>query len=298
MRIVYVESFTKVHHEQPKVKALQELGHEVIAVEERSVDSIHRVLNFKPDILLYTKLKTLNFTRYELVDEAKRRGIITVCWIPDLYWGMTRQKNILGNDPIFRSDIVLTPDGGNDERWSEHGVNHHLLRQGFDKEFYYRGGESDCPEIVFVGSTNQEWPYREKLCRFLKTTYGNRFRWYGRHDSEEIRGRHLNSLYNSAKIVIGDSVYAPNYWSNRIYETLGRGGFLIHPDVPGLSEEYEPYKEFIPYNFDDFKGLWEKIDYFLDHPEEREKIREAGFQRTKNYLMIERCRKLMSLIQG
>jgi spore maturation protein CgeB len=104
-------------------------------------------------------------------------------------------------------------------------------------------------------------------------------------------------LYNSAKIVIGDSVYSPQYWSNRIYETLGRGGFLIHPNVPGIEKEYEPWKEFIPYDYNDFTSLKEKIDYFLTKPKEREKIQMAGFIKTRDYILEERCRSFLKLVQ-
>jgi len=131
---------------------------------------------------------------------------------------------------------------------------------------------------------------------FLTSTYGDRFHWYGRTNTAEVRGEKLNDLYNSA-IVIGDSVYSPHYWSNRIYEVLGRGGFLIHPMIEGIEKEFKPFKHFIPYNHHDYKGLKEKIDYFLEHEEERDKIRMAGFAYCKkNHTLDNRCRQFLDYV--
>lgn len=297
MKIVYLERFTHVHHELPKVEALRGLGHEVVAVEEGSILDTDQVFRHNPDLILFAKLKMNVATRLQLVAEAKDAGIKTACWIPDLYFGLTRQRQItLMKDAIFQADYVFTPDGGHDRQWKDAKVNHYLLRQGFPVDYYYRGGKVKCPEIVFVGAQNEEWTYRKKLCNFLVQHYGGRFRWYGRHNTEEARGHKLNELYNSAKIVIGDSVYSPHYWSNRIYETLGRGGFLIHPHVEGLADEYEPYKEFIPYNFNDLTSLKDKIDHFLSHDDEREVIQQAGFERTRDYLLAERCKQFLKVV--
>lgn len=298
MRIAYLEQFSRVHHELPKVEALRSLGHEVIPLEEKSILGPEQVFKVEPDIILFTKLRINLITRVLLLKEAKRRGIKTVCWIPDLYFGLGRQRHItLYKDVMFDADLVLTPDGGHDQQWVDANIHHKVLRQSMAKEFYYRGGEMETPPIVFVGCKNNEWIYRNKLLTFLEKTYGKQFKWYGKFNTEEIRGRRLNDLYNSAKIVIGDSVFSPRYWSNRIYETLGRGGFLIHPMVEGLEKEYTPYKEFIPYHYNDFACLKEKIDHFLAHDSEREAIRQAGFERTKNYLLEERCKTFLSLVQ-
>ena len=58
-----------------------------------------------------------------------------------------------------------------------------------------------------------------------------------------MRGAALRDLYASVDVVIGDSCFGGSpkgayYWSDRIPETLGRGGYLLHPDVVGLSDHY------------------------------------------------------------
>jgi len=242
MRIAFIGEFNKLYDEEGKAKSFERLGHAVFRFPESTftADSILELYDCKPDILMYAKMKIDFRFKAELIQGCKKRGIKTVCWVPDLYWGLGREYRIYA-DPIFKSDFVCTPDGGNDSRWKEAGVNHFTVRQGVYPTDCFVGTKDDkYPEIVFVGCANGEWPYRGSLIRFLTSTYGKKFHWYGVHDSDEIRDSELNTLYSSAKIVIGDSLHSPRYWSNRIYETIGRAGFIIHPMIEGLDEEYEP----------------------------------------------------------
>ena len=99
-----------------------------------------------------------------------------------------------------------------------------------------------------------------------------------------VRGQALRDLYASVDIATGDSCFAgsglANYWSDRIPETLGRGGFLMHPYVPGIEAHFEPGTHFASWNAGDWDQLGEDIDYFLDHPDRREEIRHAGWEHT------------------
>ena len=58
-----------------------------------------------------------------------------------------------------------------------------------------------------------------------------------------IRGKELNDLYATAKVVVGDTLCKgfnyPYYFSDRLFETTGRGGFLIHPYIKGLEDYFE-----------------------------------------------------------
>jgi spore maturation protein CgeB len=64
------------------------------------------------------------------------------------------------------------------------------------------------------------------------------------------------------------------YWSNRVYNTIGRGGFMIHPYCKDMLEEFEDGVNIVLYK--NQKEMFEKIDYYLQNDEEREKIRIAG----------------------
>lgn len=300
MRIAYIGSFQRLYDEEGIAQALESLGHIVDRYEEVSFtrSDIAYIVDddFRANLVLFAKLKIPTVLGNALVDSCKKEGIKTVCYMPDLFFGLSRQECIRQKYPIFRADLVCSPDGGHDEQWEEYGINHKLLRQGIPKSEIHDGSHSDLPyDVAFVGSHNPEFKYRTELMRRLSEQYKSRFHWVGRNYSKECRGSDLNDLYASVKIVVGDSVYSPHYWSNRIYETLGRGGFLIHPHIPGLDQEFEYYKHFIPYDYGDFDGLFVKIEHYLKHPEEREEIRKAGQKHVKeNYTLTHRAKQLIT----
>ena len=84
-----------------------------------------------------------------------------------------------------------------------------------------------------------------------------------------IRGKDLQDLYASVKVLIGDSCLAGGigrYWSDRVPETTGRGGFLIHPQVVGLEIQHP---DLATYPLGDFAALDKLIDRYLRNPDQR-----------------------------
>lgn len=253
-----------------------------------------RVKDF--DAVLFAKLKINTTNRNQVVQVAKDAKVWTACLVPDLYFGLSREYKVW-NDAIFKADVVMTPDGG-ERDWKN--IQHRLVRQAIPDEYCYIGkpDEEKGNDIIFVGCFNPEYPYRAQMLMLLRERYGKRFTWYGKADSDEVRGHDLNTLYASSKIIIGDSVWSPNYWSNRIYETLGRGGFLIHPGVPGIEKDYKPYEHFIPYKPNDFQGLFRIIDHYLEDEDRRKDIALAARWHTKtNHVQSIRCKEVKHYLE-
>lgn len=287
MRILYVGKFSSSDDEEHIAQSLENLGHEVIRLPMSMTEQeMHRKITLsRYDFILFAKWEPS-----QLIKEAiKNKNTKTVCWLFDLYWDYPRQYR-LKSSWYFKADKVITTDGG-EHPWSKIGINHSCVRQGiFDKECYIE--EFNEPDgVVFVGSDNPFFPERSKLMNQLNIDY--QFEWIGKHSSKEARGPVLNSIYAATKIVVGDSVYSPGYWSNRVVETLGRGGFLIHREVEGIKEEY-PF--LVTYNgkYDDLKS---KIDYFMSHEEERRDIVIKNFNWVKeHYTYDKKCKELMDII--
>jgi len=297
MKILYLGNFKESWRTEVYVlKALEKLDIKVKKVQEgKSVLPI--IKRFKPDYFLYSKANNTPDLA-EALDYCNENDIFSVCWLYDLYWGTPREGE--AREHIrFNADLVLDTDGGHDKMWRKFGVNHRVLRQGIlREEAKIVAPNRKYPEdIVFIGSNYKWWSYRGKLLKFLKNTYGNKFAHRGQNN--EFRGKKLNELIASSKIVIGDSVYSPKYWSNRVYETIGRGGFLIHPKVAHLEREFEYYKCFVPYDPGNFEQLKEIIDYYLSHDEEREKIKLAGYKYcVNNYTYKIRVNQLIKIIKN
>lgn len=294
MKVAYIGKFKNLWDEEGIAVALESHGVEVLRISDGSGDPTARILEYRPDFVLTAKMQFNG--GWQFLAAMREAKIPTVSWTFDLLIGHPEREPTLDAFVWLKTDYVFLTDGGNTELYHTKGVEKITLRQGIVDAYAYMAEpvEEYAHDIVFVGTINHIFPYRQDTMRFLKDTYGKRFHWYGANNHLEIRGHELNKLYASAKIVMGDSVYSPYYWSNRLYETLGRGGFTIFPAVEGLSDEYKPHKHYIPYNWGDYPDLKKKIDYFLEHPEARDEIRTAAFEYTKeHYLMSHRVKQLL-----
>lgn len=226
----------------------------------------------------------------EVLLTLKLNGVPSFGYHLDLWKGIARETDLQHDDYWLVDDFFtvdkLMADWLNTQPDKPRG---HFLQAGVVERDCYLGAkvDRDFPEVVFVGSRNYhpEWPYRPMLIDWLKATYGSRFQHYGGDGAGVVRGDTLNRLYANSKIVVGDTLCKgfnyPYYTSDRVYETTGRGGFLIHPYITGMETEFVDGKEIIFYDYADFKGLKQLIDYYLEHDYQREAIRRAGYKRTK-----------------
>lgn len=319
MKIAYLGNFSQAHCTEVHIKAtLLDLGHHPIQLQEDALtpeELYNEIVAIDPDLFLYTRTWGETLTP-EILEKIKKLNIPTASYHLDLYVGLSRKylhkgksiDEVLQTDPFWRTDFVFTPDGdpNSAEVFKRNGVNHHYIKPGvFKPECYMVIPEAlkniitDEPdlkfEVVFVGGGDTpggphayghpEWNYRNELIQWLRDTYGQRFTKFG-HPQETIRNEALNQLYADTKVVVGDSVCLDfnhtYYWSDRVYETIGRGGFLIHPYIKGLEEEFTDGETIVFYQYGDFDELKEKIDYYREHDEERERIRKAGHEFVKN----------------
>ena len=271
----------------------EKLGHKVIRMQEDYVTTQEVLAQAsRADLFHYVHTHGWETRGFMSMDEVlrklKQRNIPTVSTHLDTWYGLRRASDV-ANHPFWQTEYVFTADGGADEWIKSLGINHHYLKAGVVERDCFIGDyrESYAYDVIFVGSKqyHPEWPYRPQLINWLEKTYGSRFAHFGGDGRGVVRGKDLNDLYASAKIVIGDTLCLnfnrQEYWSDRIYETTGRGGFIIHPFIEGLQNDFEIGKEIITYTYGDFDELKAKIDYYLQYDVEREKIQKAGHERTK-----------------
>jgi hypothetical protein len=288
-------------------QTLEKLGHEVNFIQEDEITHLPSQVG-EPDLFLWTRTYPGKVT-LEALRAIEAKGIPTVSFHLDKYAGIQRDGG-LGEDVFWKTQFVFSPEGSVQSKriFDELGINQFYLPPAvYEEECYIAEPvEHFKHDIVFVGGgveySHPEWPYRGKLVTWLKETYGDRFSKYG-WPERPIRGEELNQLYSSSKIVIGDSLCKDfidsYYFSDRCFETTGRGGFLITPYIPGMSDHYVDRKEAVFYAFDNFVQLKNLIDYYLEHDEEREAIRKAGVARTfKDNTYIQRMKQMLSIIFG
>jgi Glycosyl transferases group 1 len=284
-----VDYTSETHH----VKTLESLGHEVVRLQE-SEEQSEQILKIASRCDLFVWVHTHGWdtpghmSMESVLDELDKLNIPTMTYHLDLWFGLKRQKD-LESFPVYKKIGHFFTVDSKMADWfnNETSVKGHYIPAGvYDRECYL----DKLPmqrDVIFVGSKqyHPEWPYRVKLINWLEDNYHRRFVHYGAGGFPSIRGDALNTVYASSKIVVGDTLCInfeyPDYWSDRIYETLGRGGFLIHPYISGLEREFEDKKNIVFYEYGNFEQLKELIDYYLTHDEEREAIRLAGHNLVK-----------------
>ncbi len=190
-----------------------------------------------------------------MLDAALEAGIPTVAFHLDRWWGLDREGQVY-DEPFFRCQHVITADGSHPQAWLDAGVNHHWMPPAVSlaqTELEGRNLPRAYPhQVAFVGSWqirpkhgggtdgyHDEWgPHRLDMLNACRKHFGRRFGCYPQQ-RRALRGQPLADLYQTVPVLVGDSCLAPfsnpprNYWSDRVPETLGRGGLLVHPDVDG-----------------------------------------------------------------
>jgi hypothetical protein len=322
LKIAYVGNFLPAHSTENQYRrSFERLGHTVWPLQENDSPSWAEQTDGWPDLLVWTRTWGPDAYGRSQINDVRRHGVPTAAVHLDLWWGLTREQEILtrhklGQTTMFDLDWVFTADGDHDARFAEVGINHRWLRPGVVEDECY-DAEPD-PEwagrwdVAFVGSApterggnyHDEWPHRRKLVEHLEHWYGDRFVHVGNGghlgnntDRPNLRGDDINRLYASVPVIVGDSCFSRidgRYWSERVYETWGRGGFLIHPRIYALEAEIGDYPS---WRVGDWDVLHRVIDWWLgDHPARNELRRKiAGTVRTKS-TYTQRAAEMLAVI--
>lgn len=286
----YVDYTSETHH----ANTLESLGHKVVRMQEGKAlieDIIHEALNSDLVIWVHThgwkNPSRQNLTSADVFRRCFLNNVPTMTYHLDLWFGLNRQKDLADDDFYKTIGHFFTVDKKMADWFNENtDVKGHYLQAGvYEPEcyFYKVPIKSEYEnDVAFVGSRgyHPEWQYRPQLVDWLKNTYGSRFAHYGNDGKGVVRGEALNKVYWNTKVVVGDTLCInfdyPYYWSDRVYETMGRGGFIIHPYIKGMEKHFENKKHLVFYEYGNFEQLKELVDYYLTHDEEREAIRLAG----------------------
>ncbi len=302
MRILYIAKFGEHDNcdEEAIAHALKLLGHEVIYMPEQyacagDVEAdfclIHKWGNVE-EIKNLSKKMPMVFWYFDMVRPVDgdytllRRSEERVRWM---------------NEVIPHCLVGFLTDGDwvidYNYRSSEEKLVH--LLQGADERFLGMGSPvvENVPPILFTGMRNHGRRRAEHIDS-LQRQYASQFLLFGdagpRH---RVHGRQLADLFASTRIVVApDGPSTHNYWSNRVYLTLGLGGFLLHPYCRGLTQHYRPGSELIYYH--DREDLNHLIDRYLEDHVAREEMRIKGLEATRERnLYRHRCEALIREVQ-
>lgn len=325
VRILQIGNLIPPHSTENHLKeAMEALGHQVAVLQEddalrwESITNLVRTAANRdrlPEVVIWTRTKSLTERvpielRRALCREMAEEGIPVFGVHLDRWWGLARESDLTSGDPYFSDlTILFTADGGHDDKWAGIGVNHKWFQPAVSHVEANRVGEFRqelCSPIAFVGSWQDyhpEWARRRELIEWLQRKYPNRLRLWPKLGQPGIRGQELCDLYESSCIVVGDSCLVPRrdgtpikrYISDRVPETIGRGAFLLHPRVEGVTDgsSYAEGKHLDCY--DSLDELDHKISHYLANDDERLRIARAGQEHVRaNHLYIHRMREVLS----
>lgn len=283
---------------------LESMGHRVIRIQENAVsaqDVVNRCRETRAKLMIWVHTHgwDVQGDLDAMLSQLRMSGVKLCSFHLDRFWGLNtldQREDRIGTHAFWKTDVVFTADGGNDEKFRDRCVNHIWMQPGVVERDCNLGTPSlqFTSPVAFAGADgyHPEYPFRGLLVNRLREIYGTNFRVY-----QAVRQQQLNDLYASVRVVVGDSCFAgaDRYWSDRVPETIGRGGFLIFPRTPGLVIPglitYEPQ------NIDD---LIKKINYFIDddHQSERITLRNQAHEFVKaRHTYTNRMKDLLEIME-
>lgn len=260
VRIGYIGHFGTYHTERGVADALEERA-EVDRYQIREF-STEKFLERKYDILLTTHPSILPI---EFLREFEG---VKIAHYFDLVVGWKGREGVYFPS-LKEMDLVLTTEGTDSSVYAKHGINRKFFRQGYNPEWYHPVERDETCDVAFIGHS---YGNRTSLISQLKRKY--RFLHMG--EDSNCRGQAHARVCASSKIMIADNAsnYVHGYWSNRIYLHLACKGFVLHSYVPGIEDWFTDEEHVVFWR--SREELFEKIDYYLNHDEERERIAAAG----------------------
>ncbi len=245
----------------------------------------------------------------ECIEIVRSRGVPTALWQHDVFLEFPPWLRALGG----QIDFLFTHARGMVRRFKEAGFrNTDWLLEGFPESSFTfdhidenQRKQFTC-QVAFVGNIHMNVQYRKRALMIRRAIEeGFTVKWWGPHIARKLKhfplifsrvgraygGRMLANADFAKAVTCTDINLARDEHpeidasvSNRLYWTCGSGGFYLSHTSAGIEDIMIPGKEID--TFDSLDEMAEKIRYYLDHPEERRRIAEAGQRRTlENYTL-------------
>jgi len=272
------------------------------------------ISEWTPDILLV--LKGESIFPETLLKIRNHYGVITANWFTDSvfspYWKdlaesissyydyffMIDNKEVLEKVKIESSHVECLPLGCDPDI-------HKSMKLTGDEIKEYRS------DICFVGTVV---PQREEILEamtdfdlsiwgpsenvfgpWLKKKPGFKKCYRGR----EVHGEEVIKVYNASKIVLGiHGLYGSKLFSvtPRLFEVTGCRVFYLVNEQPQIYDLYKVGEEVICYK--DTKELTKLVEFYIQHPKERNLIAKRGQQRAySEHTYLHRMKKLIFTIE-
>lgn len=265
---------------------------------------------FKPDIVLTLKGDII-FP--ETVKKLKMNtNSVQIIWCYD---SALRYNNILSGGRYY--DFFYTFEPTDIQKLKKFNIKAEFLPMAFDPNYYFKlNNNTKNIDLSFIGNLNL-YPYRKELLENLIIKYqdlnikiwNKSWTWYNLFSIYEYKIKRkklgnninnynispniINEIYNNSKICL--NIHHPQSQAGlnpRTFEILGAGGFELVEYKMGLDDLFEIGNEIECY--ENKTELFEKIEFYLDHENKRDKIAQFGHEKAmKNHTFENRAKKII-----
>jgi len=292
-------------------EALRQLGHRVLLVSygryaglcgARLADAFlrRRVGWFGPDAVLVWK-DCISLELLAELGRGCRTAMICADWFPELPEALCARARLC--------DLLLLAPSGQAEEYRRRGATRVAYwPQAFHPKYHRPSANPPAcyrADVAFIGKPGP--PHRRDLLKMVGEAFDLKVWGPGWEEAgagfrgiqyRETLPRQYGLVCGASKVMLGCDVArgVENAFSNRLWLTLGSGGFLVTSYAPGLETTFENHRHLVWYNSP--AECVDLIRHYLALPDERRRIAEAGRELVHSrHTYVHRARELVELIE-
>lgn len=251
-------------------------------------------ISFKPDIILTQVHSASSDVNSEAIKELREANpnAELVNWNGDYHPEYLFDPEYIRMMMLYDACGFVTTMVG--KVYDKVGINWFYWQIGYEEADTSKIAWVPSFDVLFLGNgySNNRLQLARNL-RILERKLGITVGIYGSWDKSIMsEGQNLYNfdegaaLYEKCKIAIGDNQWgneAVGFVSNRLFQAMAAGAFMLHQRVPGL-EELLGLKDKVDLSFwDDFDDLEKKIQFWLEHERFRKAVAASGKRKVHLY---------------
>jgi spore maturation protein CgeB len=231
-------------------------------------------LRYNPD-LVFTALYTDQFDQETLKRIASELKITTFNWFFDDVWRFDTYSRYWAHCFTW----VATTDKPTIQKYRDIGYTNVIHTQYACNHFLYKKLPLEkIYDVTFIGQPHGD---RKEIISKLKVANIKVQVWGQGWPEGRVSQAEMIRIFNQSKINLNlskTSLGTVDQIKGRDFEIPGCGGFLITGYSDDIHDYYKLNDEIVCYK--DFDELLDKIRFYLQHDSIREKIAQAGYERT------------------
>lgn len=241
---------------------------------------LERIAEFRPDIIFFVSMDI----PFAVLKEVSGKGIKIVQFYVDS-WRLELLPKVAQWGSL--ADLFLVTASGLHEQYRSAGIRNPIFfTDACDRHDHVRR-HAILPvwksDVAFVGAARADEPRVELVQRISQACrmkiYGKNWEQFGIQPTlREVGPRGYGLICSGAKIVLGADATSDieGHWSNRLWLTLGCGGFLLTNYVKGMEKIFENRKHLVWYH--DEQECVSLVREYLARPDERKSIADEGYR--------------------